>query len=108
MSKKLQHINRRLTDDERKLAAEIREGAKNEFPSKHVAEIPPPPGIPQRMHAARQTRGITRYELGQLADVPSTVVRDIEQGHDVPLSQLQSVANVLGLTIELVEQAQQT
>jgi hypothetical protein len=36
--------------------------------------------------------------------VASTVVRAIEQGDDVPLSQLRAVAAALGLSIELVEQ----
>ena len=47
---------------------------------------------------------MTRYEVGQIADVPSTVVRAIEQGNDVPLSQFHAVAAALGLAIELVEQ----
>ncbi|MFV1965383.1 MAG: hypothetical protein ACC628_08165 [Pirellulaceae bacterium] len=47
---------------------------------------------------------MTRYEVGPNADVPSTVVRAIEQGDDIPLSQLHAVAAALGLTIKLVEQ----
>lgn len=107
MSKELQHINRRLTDEERRLAEEIREGAIKDFPPKQVAEPMPAAGIPQRIQSARQARGHTRYELGRLSNVPSTVVRAIEQGDDVPLSQLQAVAEALGLTIEVVEQAKQ-
>ena len=49
---------------------------------------------------------MTRYELGQAADVPSTVVRAIEQGDDVPLSQFRAVVAALGLALELVEQNQ--
>ncbi len=45
-----------------------------------------------------------RYELGLKANVPSTVVRAIEQGDDVPTSHFRAVAASLGLTIELVEQ----
>ena len=48
---------------------------------------------------------MTRYELGQTAKVPSTVVRAIEQGDDVPLSQFRAVVAALGLNIEWVEQA---
>ena len=61
-------------------------------------------GIPQRIHDARRRRGMTRYQVGQIADVPSTVVRAIEQGDDVPFSEFHAVATALGLAIELVEQ----
>jgi ribosome-binding protein aMBF1 (putative translation factor) len=104
MADHLEHINRPLTEEERRLAADIREGAKKDFPPKVVAARPVPPGIPRRIHDARTQRGMTRYEVGQIADVPSTVVRAIEQGDDVPLSQFHAVAAALGLAIELVEQ----
>ena len=105
MSKRLQHINRPLTDEERRLAAEIREGAEKDFPPKVTARRPIPPGIPRRIHDARTRRGLTRYQVGQIADVPSTLVRAIEHGEDVPVSQLHAVAESLGLVLELVEQA---
>lgn len=106
MAKKteLKHINRALTDEERQQAATIRDGAQQDFPPKAVQERPSPPGIPSRIQKARQQRGMTRYELGQTANVPSTVVRAIEQGDDVPLSQFNAVVAALGLTVELVEQ----
>jgi len=105
-SEKLEHIHRRLTDEERRRAAAIREGAEQDFPPKSVAERASPPGIPRQIEAARKRRGMTRYELGQTAKVASTVVRAIEQGDDVPLSQLRAVAAALGLNIELVEQVE--
>jgi ribosome-binding protein aMBF1 (putative translation factor) len=104
-NKKLKHINRRLDDEERRRALIIREGAQQDFPAKSVAEKVPPPGIPSRIQGARKRRGMTRYELGQTAKVASTVVRAIEQGDDVPLSQFRAVVAALGLNIELVEQA---
>ena len=45
MAKKLEHINRRLTDEERQRLARIREGAQRDFPpasSRRAAA----PGIP--------------------------------------------------------------
>jgi hypothetical protein len=48
---------------------------------------------------------MTRYELGRLAGVPSTIVRSIEDGDDVPLSQFNAVVAALGLAIELVQQS---
>ncbi len=104
MADPLQHINRPLTEEERRLGQEIREGAQKDFPPKTVAVKPVPPGIPQRIHLARRQRGLTRYQVGQTAGVPSTIVRAIEQGDDVPLSQFHAVAAALGLVIELVEQ----
>jgi hypothetical protein len=46
---------------------------------------------------------MTRYELGRIAGVPSTAVRAIENGDDVPLSQFRAVVGALGLKIELAE-----
>jgi len=103
-SNKLEHVHRPLSDEERRRAVSIREGAQRDFPPKPVAEEASPPGIPSQIEAARKRRGMTRYELGQTAQVPSTVVRAIEQGDDVPLSQLRAVAAALGLNVELVEQ----
>lgn len=104
MTDHLQHINRPLTEEERRLAADIRDDAKKDFPPKSIAESPVPPGIPREIHDARRRRGMTRYQIGQIADVPSIVVRAIEQGDNVPLSQFHAVAAALGLAIELVEQ----
>ena len=100
----LRHVERQMTEEERRLAATIREGAKQDFPPKDVEQRSPPPGIPLQIHDARKQRGMTRYELGRIANVPSTVVRAIELGDDVPLSQFHAVVAALGLTVELVEQ----
>jgi len=105
MPKRLKHINRRMTDEERKQAAIIRRGAQQDFPPKPVEPEAPSPGLPSRIHGARTLRGMTRYELGRIAHVPPTIVRAIEEGRDVPLSQFHAVAEALGMTIELVEQA---
>jgi len=104
--KKLEHIHRPLTEEERRQAVTVREGAERDFPPKPGAEKASPPGIPSRIEAARKRRGMTRYELAQTAKVPSITVRAIEKGEDVPLSQFHAVAAALGLSIELVEQVQ--
>jgi ribosome-binding protein aMBF1 (putative translation factor) len=101
----LRHIERTMTDEERQQAEGIRAAATQDFPPKIVEQPTPPPGIPSRIRDARERRGMTRYELGQIANVPSTVVRAIEQGGDVPLSQFQAVVAALGLAIELVGQS---
>lgn len=79
-----------------------------------MEEIPPkkdsgrkaaPPGIPARIRAAREARGLTWHALAKLADIPNqATIRDIEHGKDVKLSNLQTVASALGLRLELVEQ----
>jgi DNA-binding XRE family transcriptional regulator len=105
MAKKLTHVNRAMTEDERRRANDIRAAAQKDFPPKSaVGQDVPPSGIPARVCDARKARRLTRYALGQLAGVGSVAVRDIEQGNDVPLSQLQAVAAVLGLAVELVDQ----
>jgi ribosome-binding protein aMBF1 (putative translation factor) len=102
MAKELKHINRPLSEEERQQAESVRRGAQQDFPPKPIPIKPTPPGIPSQILAAREQRGLTRYELGKIANVPSTIVRAIEQGDDVPLSQFRAVVTSLGLSIELV------
>ena len=104
MKKELQHLNRRLTDEERSRHARIRETIVDEI--RPVAQrTPAPPGIPAQVRAAREARRLTWYALARLAGIPNqATIRDIEQGKDVKLSNLQAVAAALGLTLELAEQ----
>ena len=103
MSDHLEHVNRPMTAEERRLAEQVRQAAERDFPPKPGAEANVPPGIPRRIRETRQRLGLTRYELGRSADVPATVIRSIEQGEDVPLSQFRAAVTALGLSIELVE-----
>jgi ribosome-binding protein aMBF1 (putative translation factor) len=102
----LKHVNRRLTEEERARHAEIRAAAMKEIPPKPGAERKPsPPGIPSQIRAAREARGLSWYALAKAAGIPNqATIRDIEQGKDVKLSNLQAVAAVLGLRLEIVEQ----
>jgi DNA-binding XRE family transcriptional regulator len=106
IKKKLQHVNRRLTDEERARHARIREAAIKDIPPRSdVQRKPSPPGIPTQVRAARETQGLTWYALAKLAGIPNqATIRDIEQGKDVKLSNLRAVAEALGLTLELAEQ----
>ena len=103
--RKLQHINRRLTDEERARDAQIREAAMKDFPPRPGAgRKPSPPGIPSRVRQAREAQGLSWYALARRAAIPNqATIRDIEQGKDVKLSNLQAVAAALGLELELVE-----
>jgi DNA-binding XRE family transcriptional regulator len=105
--KKLQHINRRLTDEERARDTRIREAAMKDFPPKPGSgREPSPPGIPSRIRQAREAQGLTWYALAKQAGIPNqATIRDIEQGKDVKLSNVQAVAAALGLELELVEAA---
>ena len=103
MAKKLQHINRQLTPKERQRLEEIREKAKRDFPPSAAGRRAAPPGIPAAIRAARESQGLTWYALAQRAGIPNqATIRDIEQGKDVKVSNLQAVARVLGLALELV------
>ncbi len=103
---KLKHVVRQLTPEERARHARIREAALLDIPPKPGAAVKPaPPGIPAQIRQARRARGLTWYALAKLAGIPNqATIRDIEQGKDVKLSNLQSVAAALGLKLELVEQ----
>lgn len=107
MRQHLKHINRRLTDEERARHARIREAAVKEIPPKTgTGPKPSPPGIPSQIRREREARGLTWYALAKLAGIPNqATIRSIEQGKDVKLSNLQSIADVLGLTLELVRKA---
>ena len=106
MAKKLKHVNRRLTNEERARHARIREAAMKDIPPKQgTGRQPSPPGIPSQIRQAREAQSLTWYALAKLAGIPNqATIRDIEQGKDVHLSNLQAVARALGLKLELVEQ----
>ena len=104
--KKLKHVERRLTDEERARHAQIRAAAAQDIPPKpRVGPAPSPPGIPAAIRHAREAQGFTWYALAQRAGLPDqATIRDLEQGKDIKLSDLACVAAALGLKLELVEQ----
>jgi hypothetical protein len=107
MRQPLKQINRRLTDEERARHARTRYAAVKEIPPKAgTGRKPSPPGIPSQIRREREARGLTWCALAKLAGIPNqTTIRSIGQGKDVRLSSLQSIADVLGLTLELVRKA---
>jgi hypothetical protein len=103
--RKTERISRRLTAEERSRHTEIREQVTREFPPvtkpKHQ---PVPTGIAADLRRARKSQGLTYDAVAKLADIPnSNTVKDIEYGRDVKLSNIEAVAKVLGLKLELVE-----
>src|SRR5688572_6315648 len=107
MSKKLRHVNRRLTDEKRARHARIRAEIVREIPPKPgTGRKQSPPGIPAKIRKARESQGLTWYALAKVAGIPNQgTIRDIEQGKDVKLSNLEAVAAALGLKLDLVDQA---
>jgi DNA-binding XRE family transcriptional regulator len=105
-SKKLKHVERRLTDEDRARLVKIREAAVQDFPPKPGSgRLPLAPGILSRIRQAREAQSLTWYALAKLAGISDqATIRDIEQGKDVKLSDLDVVAGALGLKLELVEQ----
>ena len=62
-----------------------------------------PAGIPAQIRQAREAKGLTWYAVAKMAGIPNTnTVRDIEYGRDAKLSNVQAVAEALGLRLELV------
>ena len=75
--------------------------AKRLPPKIHPA-TPPKPGIAAQVREARPAQRLTWYALAKLAGIPNqATIRDIEQGKDVRLSNVERVARALGLTLEL-------
>jgi hypothetical protein len=106
-NRKLQHVTRQLSDAERARHAQIREAVMHDIPPKPEATRKASPlGIPARVRKAREAQGLTWYALAKLSGIPNqATIRDIEQGKDVKLSNLQAVAGALGLKLELIEEA---
>ena len=104
--KEFKRIVRSATAEERKRHAEIRAKVMQEFPPPQGAgRSDSPPGLPAQIRAAREAKGLTWYAVAKLAEIPNpNTVRDIEYGRDAQLSNVQAVAQALGLRLELVEE----
>ena len=94
-----------IDPEELKRLKEIREKVRQEFPPLEPPRLQPAAsGIGARVRAAREAQGLTWYAVAKRAGIPNpSTVRDIEYGRDTKLSSLQAVADVLGLSLELVE-----
>jgi len=84
---------------------EIRKQVRSEFPPRELSRLRHAgTGLSAKIRAAREAQGLTWYTVAKRAGIPnSNTIRDIEVGRDVKLSNLQAVAAVLGLKLELVE-----
>jgi hypothetical protein len=106
--KQFQRIVRSATAEECQQHADIRRKVQQEFPpapGAHRQEAPP--GIPTQIRRIREAQGFTWYTVAKLAGIPNpNTVRDIEYGRDAKLSNVQAVAKVLGLRLELVQETE--
>ena len=95
----------RVTEAEGKRLDEIRRQAMEEFPPDPDRPRPTSTGVGAQIRAAREAKGLTWYAVAKLAGVPNpATIRDIEYGRDAKLSNIEAIANALGLVLELVEQ----
>jgi hypothetical protein len=96
-----------LSDVERERLRDVREKVKKEFPPR----VPPrlqqaTSGIGAQIREAREAQGFTWYSLAEKAGISDAgIIRDIEYGREVTLSNTEAVVAALGLRLELVEQA---
>lgn len=94
---------RKLTAAEEKRYAKQREQAQQDFPPKvREANNVAADSIPSKLRDAREAQGLTWYAVAKAAGIPNSgTIRDIEAGRDAKLSNIEAVARVLGLRLEL-------
>jgi hypothetical protein len=103
--KKATRIARALTAAEKARHAEIRGEVMREFPpAEKKKHQPVRTGIAADLRKARKAQGLTYYAVAKRAGIPNpNTVKDVEYGRDAKLSNIEAIATVLGLKLELVE-----
>ncbi len=103
--KKITRVKRALTDDEKSRHVKIRDQVMKEFPPVEKKKHQPVrTGIAAELRKARKSQGLTYYAVAKQAGIPnSNTVKDVEYGRDAKLSNIEAIAKVLGLKLELVE-----
>ncbi len=102
---KVKRITRKLTDQEKARHAQIRQQVMQEFPpATKKRHQPVRSGIAAQLRKARKARRLTYYAVAKHAGIPnSNTVKDVEYGRDAKLSNIEAIAKVLGLKLELVD-----
>ena len=103
--KKIERITRPLTSEEKIRHQKVREQVMKEFPpAKTKRQQPVRTGIGAELRRARKSQALTYYAVAKQAGIPnSNTVKDIEYGRDAKLSNIEAIAKVLGMKLELVE-----
>jgi hypothetical protein len=107
MAGSTERIVREATEEERQRHAQVRRDIEAEFPP---LRPPREPSVRNRIAAAarksRLAAGLTPEQLAARAGIPhAAIVRDLEGGRDVQLSEMEAVTSALGLTLEIVAAA---
>jgi len=96
------------TPEQAKRHASARASIQSEFPpkrrstSKPAKESPAMESIAEQLRKAREAQGLTWYAVAKAAGVPNSgTIRSIEAGRDAKLSNVEAIAKVLGLRLEL-------
>lgn len=106
MAKKIERIIRegRISAEEKAKYDQIRAEVEQDFPPIHSRRKPVESGIGAEIHRVRKEKGLTWYDVARQAELAdASTVRDIECGRDATLSNVEAIASVLGLKLELVE-----
>src|SRR5947207_209745 len=104
--KKIRRVFRtgRVSPAEADRLNKIRKQVMAEFPPDANRPRPARTGIAAQIRAARKSQGLTWYAVAKLAKIPNpATIRDIEYGRDAKLSNIEAVAGVLGLRLELMK-----
>lgn len=101
----MKRIIRKLTADEKSRHVQIREQVRQEFPpAANNTHEPASTGIAAELRKARKTQGLTYCAVAKQAGIPnSNTVKDVEYGRDSQLLNIEAIAKVLGLKLELVD-----
>ncbi len=102
---KIKRTVRKLTAEEKARHAKTRDQVTEEFPpAKKKRHLPVRTGIAAELRKARKSQGLTYYAVAKAAGIPnSNTVKDVEYGRDAKLSNIEAIAKVLRLKLELVE-----
>lgn len=103
--KKTKRVTRALTSAEKARHERIREQVMKEFPpAKKKKHQPVRTGVAAELRRARKSQGLTYYAVAKQAGIPNpNTVKDVEYGRDAKLSNIEAIAKVLGMKLELVE-----
>jgi hypothetical protein len=96
-----------VSEEECQRLQQIREKVMKEFPPRDPPRLQTASsGVGAQIRLAREAQGLTWYSLAERAGLPSAnIVRDIEYGREVTLTNIEAVVAALGLKLELVEQS---
>ena len=105
MTKQIKRASRgRVTDEQAHEEDKIRRKAMQDFPPKVAKRPVPATGIAAQLRRARKAQKLTWYAVAKKAGIPNpNTVRDIEQGADARLSNVEAVAKALALSLAVQE-----